>query len=62
MPLDLIVRHVCPADGTQKGLSKCLLQLEKRKLTQMQTNIVLENKFPGDNNGKNMNINQVPTI
>jgi len=28
----------------------------------MQTNIVLENKFPGDNNDKNMNINQVPTI
>ena len=25
----------------------------------MQTNIALENKFPGD---KNMNINQVPTI
>ena len=28
----------------------------------MQTNIALENKFPGDNNDKNMNINQVPTI
>jgi len=32
MPLDLIVRHVCPADGTQKGLSKCLLQLEKKEI------------------------------
>jgi hypothetical protein len=25
MPLDLIVRHFCPADGTQKGWSKFLL-------------------------------------
>jgi len=32
MSLDLIVRHVFPADGTQKGLSKCLLQLEKKEI------------------------------
>jgi len=31
MPLDVIARHVFPADGTQKGLSKFLLQLKKRK-------------------------------
>jgi hypothetical protein len=29
MPLDLIERHFCPADGTQKGWSKFLLQLKK---------------------------------
>jgi hypothetical protein len=34
MPLDLIVRHFCPADGTQKGWSKFLLQLKKKDITQ----------------------------
>jgi len=42
MPVDLIVRHFLPADGTQKGSSKFLLQLKKKEIDIMaKTNFLM---------------------